>query len=78
MMTIASYAVFSGALGVSIYAIVATLLPRVDSIVAALFREQKPTFQPLAALVREERRIAVRRWAAQSRPAAAIRMRAVA
>ena len=78
MMTIASLAVFAGALGVSIYAIAGTLLPRIDCIVAALFREPQPAFNPLAALVREERRISVRRWAAQSRPTAEVRMCAVA
>ena len=77
MFTLIGYVVFAGTLGVSVYAIASTVLPRLDRIAAALRREPQPEFHPLATLVKAERHIAVRRWAAQSRPAA-IRMRAAA
>ncbi len=77
MMTVVSFAIFAGTLGVSAYAIAATIGPRFDRIIAAL-RGQSHTYAPLATLVRAEQRIAVRRWAAQSRTAPAQRMRAAA
>jgi hypothetical protein len=72
MMTFVSLSVFAGTFGVSIYAIAATVAPRFDRIVAALRGEPQAPNHPLAALVQAERRIAVRRWASQSRPASAI------
>lgn len=63
MLSVMSFAVFAGTFGISIYALVSTIVPRADRIVAAL-RGELPQHQPLAALVRAEQRIAVRRWAA--------------
>lgn len=76
MMTLVSFGVFAATSGVSIYAIAATVAPRFDRIVSALCGQPQEQHHPLAALVRAERRIAVRRWAAQSRPA--LQMRAAA
>jgi hypothetical protein len=78
MMTLVSFAVFAGTLGVSVYAIAATVAPRFDRILAALRGQPQVDRHPLAALVRAEQRIAVRRWAAQARPAPTNRMRAAA
>ncbi len=77
MMTVVSFAIFAGTLGVSVYAIAATIVPHLDRIVAAL-RGRPQSYAPLATLVRAEQRIAVRRWAAQPRTAPAPRMRAAA
>ena len=66
MMTLVSLSVFAGTFGVSVYAIAATVAPRFDRIVVAL-RGQPQQQRPLEKLVRAERYIAVRRWAAQSR-----------
>ncbi|RSV18779.1 hypothetical protein CA236_05965 [Sphingomonas sp. ABOLG] len=63
MVTVLSFAVFAGTLGVSIYALVVTIAPRMDRIIGAL-RGQPAHRHPLATLVRAEQRIAVRRWAA--------------
>lgn len=68
MMTLVSVCVFAGTFAVSIYAIAATVAPRLDRIASALRGESVPQNQPLAALVQAERRIAVRRWAAQPQP----------
>lgn len=73
MMTLVSFSVFAVTFGVSIYAIAATVVPRFDRILAALRGQVQEQHHPLAALVRAERRIAVRRWAAQSRPAQQMR-----
>lgn len=78
MMTLISLGVFAGTLGVSIFAIAATVAPRADRIMAALLGRPQSQRAPLAQLVLAERRIAVRRWAAQPRPAATIRTRAAA
>lgn len=78
MMTLISLGVFAGTFGVSIYAIVATVAPRADRILAALRGQPQLQNNPLATLVEAERRIAVRRWAAQSRPLATSPMRAAA
>ena len=73
MMTLVSVGVFAGTFSASIYAIVATVAPRSDRILAALRGQPQVQRHPLAALVRAERHIAVRRWAAQARPAMASR-----
>lgn len=75
MMTLLSLGVFAGTFGVSVYAIAATVAPRMDRIVVALSGQPQAP-RPLEKLVRAERHIAVRRWAAQSRPA--MQMRAAA
>ena len=69
MMTLVSLGVFAGTFGVSIYAIAATIAPRFDRILIVLRGQPQHQRNPLETLVRAERHIAVRRWAAQSRPA---------
>lgn len=71
MLTFVGMGVFAATFGVSIYAIVATVAPRFDRILAALRGQPIEQPHPLATLVRAERRIAVRRWAAQSSPRSA-------
>ncbi|QNE31209.1 hypothetical protein F1C10_04145 [Sphingomonas sp. NBWT7] len=78
MMSLVSFGVFAGTFGISAYAIAATVVPRVDRIVAALRGQSQTQFHPLATLVQAERRIAVRRWAAQPRPVPSQRLRAAA
>lgn len=63
MMTVLAILTFGGALALSGYAIAATVAPSFGRIVDALYGRPQPRFEPLAALVRAERRIAVRRWA---------------
>ena len=70
MMTMMAILIFGGALGLACYALATTLGPNAARIVEILYARPQPRFEPLAALVRAERRIAVRRWAAPaSRPA---------
>jgi hypothetical protein len=78
MATVMTFLVFGGALAASVYALVATLSPRVEQIADVLFGRQQPRFEPLAALVRAERRIAVRRWAAVPAGRATLRAREAA
>lgn len=78
MMAVVSFAVFAGALAMSAYALSATITPRFDRILGALRKQVPEDRHPLAALVRAEQRIAVRRWAAQARPAPSYRTRAAA
>ena len=63
MLNFVTFAMFAGALALSMYTMIATIAPALDQIRAALLGEQR-SFTPLATLVRAERRIAVRRWAA--------------
>lgn len=72
-MAILAFVAFGGAFGLSAYAIWSTVAPQLDRITDALFGRAPQTFQPLSGLVLAERRIAVRRWAAVSRPAAGLR-----
>lgn len=67
MATLMAILVFGGAAALALYALVATVLPQAARI-AAVLRGQSSVarFEPLSALVRAERRIAVRRWAAGS------------
>lgn len=65
IMTLVSVCVFAGTLAVSIYAIAATVAPRFDRIASALRGDSPAHNEPLAVLVKAERRIAVKRWAAQ-------------
>ena len=73
MMTVVAILVFGGALALACFAIAATIAPRAGQIADILFGRAGHVgarFEPLATLVRAERRIAVRRWAAApSRPA---------
>ncbi|MEH3046855.1 hypothetical protein [Sphingomonas adhaesiva] len=64
-MTFVAIVIFGAALAMAGYALAATVLPSLDKIATALRGvPQQPRFEPLASLVRAERRIAVRRWAA--------------
>ncbi len=78
MMTVVSFAIFAGTFGISIYALAATIAPRLDRMIGALRGQPLSPDQPLAILVQAEQRIAVRRWAAERRPVAMNRMRAAA
>lgn len=67
MGTVMAGLVFGGAMAIAIYALVLTVRPQATRIIAILRGHRPPTrFEPLSALVRAERRIAVRRWAAGS------------
>ncbi|WP_221191011.1 hypothetical protein [Sphingomonas sp. BK580] len=67
-----TFAIFAGALSTASYALHATLAPNLEKILGALRGEMAPArAAPLAALVRAERRIAVRRWAGAAAPAVA-------
>jgi hypothetical protein len=67
MATLMAVMVFGGAAAFAIYALVATVRPQAARIVAVLRGGvADPRFEPLSTLVRAERRIAVRRWAAGS------------
>ncbi|MBY9061709.1 hypothetical protein K7957_02025 [Sphingomonas yunnanensis] len=70
MLNVMTFAIFAGALSTAGYAMHATLAPNLDKILSALRGEMAPArAAPLAALVRAERRIAVRRWAGSATPA---------
>lgn len=67
MATFMAVMVFGGAAAFAIYALVTTVLPQVERIATVLRGYPADTrFEPLSTLVRAERRIAVRRWAAGS------------
>ena len=69
MLTAMAIVLFGGAFSVAGYAIAGTVLPQMDKITAALRGNVPPArFEPLAALVKAERRIAIRRWSAASAP----------
>lgn len=78
MMAVVSFAVFAGAFAISGYALFVTIAPHRGRMLGALLKHAPEECQPLAALVRAEQRIAVRRWAAQARPAPGYRTRAAA
>ncbi|MDR6790029.1 hypothetical protein J2Y58_003409 [Sphingomonas sp. BE138] len=67
MATMMAVLVFGGAAAMALYALTATVRPQAARI-AAILRGDRPAprFEPLSTLVRAERRIAVRRWAAGS------------
>lgn len=70
MMQAVTTLVFSGAAaasGATIWAMVAPQWQRIARLATGRVEED---YAPLAELVRAERRIAVRRWAASSRPSA--------
>ena len=66
-MTFLAVSIFSAAFVIAGYAIGATLLPNLGRIADALAGRSQSQFAPLDTLVRAERRIAVRRWATNSR-----------
>lgn len=66
MIVALSIVVFVGAFVIASYAICATVLPRFARIADALAGRPQAAFAPLSSLVLAERRIAVRRWAANS------------
>lgn len=70
-MMVLALGAFGGALALSGYAIWSTIAPNLDRITDALYGRAPQRFAPLSGLVLAERRIAVRRWAAVSRPASA-------
>jgi hypothetical protein len=73
MMNVMTVAIFAGALSTASYALYATVAPNLDKVLGALRGEMAPArVAPLAALVRAERRIAVRRWAGSAAPAVAL------
>lgn len=79
MMTMMAILVFGGAMLAVGYALVATIMPQADRIVAVLRGQAAgPRFEPLSTLVRAERRIAVRRWAAGATMAPSYRSREAA
>ena len=73
MMTLLGILVFSAALGIAGWTILATIAPQIDRIVAALAGRSQASFQPLGALVIAERHIAVRRWSAMQRAPVLVR-----
>jgi hypothetical protein len=65
MTTFMAVMVFGGAAALAVYVLAATVLPQAARIAAILRGGSSiARFEPLSALVRAERRIAVRRWAA--------------
>lgn len=67
MATLMAVMVFGGAATLALYALATTVLPQAARIAAVLRGQSAGTrFEPLSTLVRAERRIAVRRWAAGS------------
>lgn len=69
-MTVLSVVIFGGAFATTLYAFYATIVPARGRMIEALTGRRQARFEPLATLVRAERRIAVRRWAATPRPGA--------
>ena len=63
-MMFLEFLVFATACAVAVGTILATVVPSAGRIVDALAGRPQPGFHPLGALVRAERRIAVRRWSA--------------
>lgn len=68
MATAVAILVFGGATALTLYALVTTVRPQAARIIAILRGRDASAarFEPLSTLVRAERRIAVRRWAASS------------
>ena len=78
MMAIFGTFVFVGAFALSCAMIYLTVAPQWRRILRLASGQVEQSFAPLATLAVAERRIAVRRWAAQPVPAALRRMRAAA
>lgn len=77
-MAIIGTLVFVGAFALSAAVIYFSVAPQWRRIVRLATGHMEPSFSPLATLAVAERRIAVRRWAAQPVPAAIRRLRAAA
>lgn len=70
MLTLLEFGAFGGAAATAGYALWTTIVPNGEKIMNALTGRPHARFAPLATLARAERRIAVRRWAGTSMPAA--------
>ena len=68
MMQIVATLVFSGAAAASGTVIYQSIAPQWRRIVSLAAGQPETAFTPLSQLVQTERRIAVRRWSAESRP----------
>lgn len=69
---------FAGAMMASLVVMFVTIAPQWRRIVGLMLGQREAGFAPLATLAVAERRIAVRRWAAQPIPSAIRRLRAAA
>ena len=78
MVAVISFTIFAGALAVSIGVIAMMIAPQWQRIASLATGHREMGFAPLATLAVAERRIAVRRWAAQPVPPAFSRMREAA
>jgi hypothetical protein len=79
MMAVIGTAVFVGAMLMALAAMWVTVAPQWRRVVGLAMGRMEQPFHPLEQLARAERRIAVRRWAAQSGSApSASRLRAAA
>ncbi|WP_375392118.1 hypothetical protein [uncultured Sphingomonas sp.] len=78
MAGLVAVAVFAGAMAMAVAAIWSTVAPEWHRIARLAVGQVEEPFRPLAALVRAERRIAVKRWAASPIPAPLSRLRATA
>jgi len=78
MMALVSLLVFSGAMAASTAVIAVTVAPQWRRIVRLASGQVEQPFAPLGQLRIAERRIAVRRWAADPIPAPIARLRAAA
>lgn len=77
MMAVVGTMVFVGAMALSLLVMWQSVAPQWRRILRLAMGHVEQPFQPLEHLARAERRIAVRRWAAQASPApAAVRLRA--
>ncbi|WP_174292442.1 hypothetical protein [Sphingomonas bacterium] len=77
-MAIIGFIVFAGALALSIAVIALMVVPQWQRIALLAMGNMETGFAPLERLAVAERRIAVRRWAAQPIPPAFIRLREAA
>lgn len=78
MVAMLSILIFAGAMAAAIGTIAMTIAPQWRRIVRLMDGQVEQGFAPLAHLATAERRIAVRRWAAQPVPASIHRTRASA
>ena len=78
MVAVIGFTVFAGAMALSIGVIAMMVAPQWQRIMSLATGHREVGFAPLATLAVAERRIAVRRWAAQPVPPAFSRMRAAA
>ena len=78
MMAFVGAVIFAGALAFSCAVLFVTVGPQWRRMLRLAAGHVEPGFAPLATLATAERRIAVRRWAAQPVPATLHRIRAAA